>query len=131
MDFKTFDIERYKSRLMEIREEAEKETEPLKRDLLIKLVDWLAIKLEEWHKKLKEAENAFDELEQSKSHYDEGEIGELKSKLIENYFNHHKEVGRLFNLYTALRIIRSEGKDWKGDTPSVNAVLDHVLNLIE
>ncbi len=47
-----------------------------------------------------------------------------------NYFNHLKETGRLFYLYTALRIIRSEGKDWEGDAPSVNAVLDHVLNLI-
>jgi hypothetical protein len=116
---------------MEIREEAEQETEPLKKDLLIKFVDWLDIKLKEWHKKLKEYENAFDKLEQSEGHDDEGEIGELKSRLIENYFNHHKEVGRLFNLYTALRIIRSEGKYWDGDAPSVKAVLEHVLNLIE
>ena len=60
MDFKTFDIERYKFRLMEIREGAEQETEPLKKDLLIKFVDWLDIKLKEWHKKLKEYETAFD-----------------------------------------------------------------------
>jgi hypothetical protein len=115
---------------MEIREESEQETEPVKRDLLIKLIDWLAIKLEEWHEKLKEYENAFDELEQSNGHDDESENYEHKSQLMENYINHLKEAGRLFYLYTALRIIRSEGKDWEGDAPSVNAVLDHVLNLI-
>ena len=125
MAYKTIDIKMYKSRLMEIREEAEQETEAVKRELLFKLVDWLVIKLEEWHKKLKEYENAFNESEQSN-----GEHDKYKSQLMDNYFNHLRAAGRLFYLYTALRIIRSEGEDWEGDASSVNAVLDHVLKLI-
>lgn len=130
MAYKGIDIKRYKARLMEIREEAGKETEPAKRDLMIKLVDWLVLKLEEWHAKLKEYEDAFDELEQSHGDGDEAVDSEQKKQLMENYFNHLKEAGRLFYLYTALRIIRSDGEYWENDAPSVKAVLEHVMNLI-
>ena len=130
MSYKNIDIKNYKVRLMEIREESELETEPARRDLLIKLVDWLSLKLEEWHEKLKDYEDALDELEQSHEHGNAAVNYEQKNQLMENYFNHLKEAGRLFYLYSALRIIRSEGKYWESDAPSVNAVLDHVLNLI-
>ena len=130
MDYKSIDIKRYKVRLMEILEEAEQETDPAKRDLIIKFADWLIIKLEEWHDKLKEYEDAFDEFEQSPGFDDEVVDYEPKNLLMENYFNHLKNAGRLFYLYSALRIIRSEGKNWEDDAPSVKAVLDHVINLI-
>jgi hypothetical protein len=130
MDYKSIDIKKYKARLIEIREDAEQETDIAKRELIIKCADWLVIKLEEWHDKLQEYENTFDELEQRPGFDDEVVDSEPKNLLMDNYFDHLKEAGRLFYLYSALRIIRSEGKYWEDDAPSVKAVLDHVINLV-
>ncbi len=33
---------------------------------------------------------------------------------MENYLNHLKEAGRLFYIYKAIAVIRTEGKDWEG-----------------
>lgn len=115
---------------MEIKEEAEQENDPAKRELIIKMVDWLVFKLEEWHEKLKEYENTFDELDQGNGYEDRAESFDQKDQLMQNYFNHLKGSGCLFYLYSALRIIRSDGKYWESDATSVNAVLEHVLSLI-
>lgn len=127
---KRLDLGKCKTILMELKVEVEQEADNEKREIIMALIDWFFVKMDEWQQKRKQYEAAFDEVEQSRSFDDrESDLFKRERQLMEDYLDHLKKVGRLFHIYHAIEIIKSEGEDWEDDQIAMKGVLNQILSL--
>jgi hypothetical protein len=127
---KRLDLGKCKANLMELKVEVEQEADNKKREIIIALIDWFFIKMDEWQERGKRYETAFDELEQSRSFDDtESDLFKRERKLMEDYVDHLKKVGHLFHIYHAIEIIKTEGENWEDDPTAMKGVLNQIVSL--
>jgi hypothetical protein len=109
MTDKIIDLEAYKAKLQRLREQAEREEEQTKRDMLNAVCDWFALKVEQWRDK--------------DAPVSDGEPGAMR-----DYLTQLTASGRLFYIYHAIEILQTEGEGWQDDRSSIKAVLDSIMD---
>ena len=124
------DLSKCSAILTELKVEVEQQTDNEKREVIIVLIDWFFIKMEEWQEKRKRYEAAFDELEQSRNFDDrESEHFKRERQLMQDYLDHLKKAGCLFNIYHAIEIIKTEGENWENNPTAMRGVLNQIVSL--
>ena len=127
---KRLDLEKCKANLMELKVEVKQEADNEKRDVIIALIDWFFVKMDEWQERRKQYETAFDEFEQSRSFDDrESDLFKRERQLMEDYLDHIKKAGHLFHIYHAIEIIKTEGENWEDDPTAMKGVLNQIVSL--
>jgi len=118
------DLSEYRTKLDQIKIEAEQEKEASKRELILSLCNWYNLKVDAWEAKRERYKAAVEELELSDGFND----AEREQEVMENYLNHLKMFGRMLYVFHGITIIQTEGDGWENDPASSKAVLDIVLN---
>jgi hypothetical protein len=128
MTDKIIDLKEYIVKLQRLREEAEQEKEETKRNMIIAICDWFDLKVEEWKENYMESETAFDKLEQSKDKDLNSSLSENEQQIMRDYLTQLTMAGRLFYIYHAIEILKSEGEDWENNRSSIKAVLTAIFD---
>jgi hypothetical protein len=112
MSDKIIDLQKYKNEIERLRREAEETKNEAHRHMMDAVFYWFDLKMPELEKPINRASEAFNELEKKK-YLSNQWPPELKNIIIDGM----ESQGRFLYLYQAMKILNSEGSNWKTGEP--------------